>query len=415
MAISVSPPVTATRRADEGVREAIGYIAAVEGLRGVAVLWVMLFHYCVVRSTGARDPWIATVDASWVASVVIRNGYLGVDLFFLITGFLLTLPWFRNALQDLPAPAAAAFYERRVRRIVPAYYVQLAMLFFVFVPLLRGLDYWRQDLWFLLFNLGAHLSFLHYTTPFTSASLSINGPLWTLALEAQYYLLLPLIAPLFVRWPLRTAAAMVGVAAGWRWLSLHDLETLVQYEMRIGSWWNLPESTIRQLVASQLPGYLGHFALGIVAGRAWLHWRDARLGVAPRAAAAVTAAAALIVLYWLYAAGGAVVGPMAWLVSVASMAIAMAALVSTGLPLAGAVLGNPALAFVGKVSYSAYLYHLPLLLLANHAWPALDHWGVFPVYIATVLALSWVSYRCVEAPFMRRATRGVRVSPLRAP
>ena len=392
--------------AAEGVRAELGHIATVEGLRGVAVLWVILFHFCVVRSTGSRDPWIAFVDAMRPLAVVIRNGYLGVDLFFLITGFLLALPWLRNAARGLPAPSAMSVYERRVRRIVPAYYVQLAFLFFVCLPLLRGYEYWRQDLWFLLFNLGAHLTFLHYTSPLTSASLSINGPLWTLALEAQYYLILPFIAPLFARAPWRAALALVAVATLWRWLSLRDLEPLVRMQMALGSWWSIPEATIRAFIASQLPGYLAHFALGILAGRAWLVWRDAPPGAMRSSIAIAAAVAGLGTLYWLYSGGGAVVGELSWLASACAMAVSMTALVSTRIPLGRALFANAPLAFVGRVSYSGYLYHLPLLMLANRFFPAAEGWAVFPAYFATVLFVSWLSWRFVERPFMTASTRG---------
>jgi peptidoglycan/LPS O-acetylase OafA/YrhL len=411
-AVTLDPPP----RIDEGVRAEVGYIATIEGLRGVAVLWVMLFHYCVVRSTGAKDPWIALVDAWQPIALVFRNGYLGVDLFFLITGFLLTLPWLRNALEGRPAPSPTAFYERRARRILPAYYVQLAFLFLLFVPLLRSWGYLRQDAMYLLFNLGAHVTFLHYATPITSASLSINGPLWTLALEMQYYLVLPFIAPFFVRAPLRSALALIAVATTWRWLSLDDLDPLVRAEMHLGSWWNVSEATIRHLLATQLPGYLGHFALGILAGRAWLASRARRWSKVEQAAALGVAGAALCVLYWLYAGGSGHIGEMAWLFSIVSMAIAMSALVCVDTPVSRALLANPALGFVGKVSYSAYLYHLPILLVINRFWPEVDNPGVFLSYVATALGVAWLSYRCVELPFMRkRGAARPYASPPRAP
>jgi len=396
---SIAPPV-------EGVRAGLGHIATVEGLRGVAVLWVILFHYCVVRSTGTRDPWIAFVDSVRPLAVVIRNGYLGVDLFFLITGFLLVLPWLRNADRGLPAPSPVSFYVRRIRRIVPAYYAQLAFLFFVCLPLLRGIEYWRQDLGFLLFNLGAHLTFLHYTSPITSASLSINGPLWTLALEAQYYLILPFIAPFFGRAPWRTALALIAAASLWRWLSLHDLDPIVRMQMALGSWWSIPEATIRQFIASQLPGYLAHFALGMLAGRAWLAWREVPASALRSSVSMAVAAASLGALYWLYAGGGATVGAISWLASACVMAAAMAALVSTRVPFGQALFANAPLEFVGRVSYSGYLYHLPLLMLANHFFPAAEAWTFFPAYVAAVMAVSWLSWRFVERPFMTVSTRG---------
>ena len=189
--------------AKAGLRDEGVFIAPVEGLRGVAVLLVILFHYAVVLEPRYADPWIAAIDSWLPAHVILRNGTLAVDLFFLITGFLLVLPWLRHAARGGEPPSAIAFYRRRVRRILPAYYVHLLVLFFVLVPLLRGLEYWRYDPTYLFQNLSAHIFLLHYFSPATSASVSVNGALWTLAIEAQFYLLLPLLAPCFARAPWR--------------------------------------------------------------------------------------------------------------------------------------------------------------------------------------------------------------------
>jgi peptidoglycan/LPS O-acetylase OafA/YrhL len=235
-----------------GVRDEIGFIAPIEGLRGVAVLWVVAFHYTVLRESAfAADPWITWVKGWEPANVVVHHGFLGVDLFFLITGFLLTLPWFRHGDRGLPPPSTPDFYRRRARRILPAYYVQLAFLFLVCVPLLRTPIELRSDLAFYAVNLVAHATMLHYTTPLTSASLSLNGALWTLALEAQYYLLLPLLAPLVVRAPRRTALALAAVALWWHWAGTNDLAPLVAFELAIGAPWSLPEGTIRHLHLTQ--------------------------------------------------------------------------------------------------------------------------------------------------------------------
>ncbi len=370
-------------------------------MRGVAALWVVLFHYTVMRATAENDPWIAAIDSFPALGAVIRNGYLGVDLFFLITGFLLTLPWLRARHEGRPAPSARDFYVRRIRRIVPAYYVQLFFLFFVFLPLLRGLAYWRQDFFFLSFNLAAHLSFLHYTTPATSASLGINGVLWTLALEAQYYVLLPLIAGVFVRAPWRMTAALVATAAAWRWMSAHDLEILVRPAMAIASRWSVPEAAIRHFLATQLPGYLGHFALGILAGWAWLASRKWPASRTRDAALTGLGLAALVAFLALYAVPVAAFGELTWLVSAVLLAVAMTGVVTGSARFASLVLANPPIAFAGRVSYSVYLYHLPLVVLLNHLFPAATHPAVFPAYLASVLAIAGLSYRYVELPFMR--------------
>jgi peptidoglycan/LPS O-acetylase OafA/YrhL len=384
------------------VRGEVGHLPAVEGLRGITVAWVIAFHYLAVRGAeGKQDAVAAWVDSIEPLARILRNGYLGVDLFFLITGFLLVLPWIRHAEMGLPPPSARAFYRRRILRIVPAYWVHLALLALVFIPLVAGADAWARAWRFYLFNFALHAPLLHYTTPLTSASMSVNGALWTLALEAQWYLLLPFIAPLFARRPHAVAAALVALALAWRWLAAHDLGPLVRFHMGLAAIWNVPEQTIRHFLATQLPGYFAHFAFGMLAGRAWWRWRHQP---AAQGAAAVPwlllAAAGLAFLYVIHIPGSFRFGLPAWLAVAVALALPFVALVARGTPVTGALLANPPLAFLGRISYSAYLYHLPVLLaLDRHA--ALPPAALAPLYLALVTAVAWASWRCVEAPFMR--------------
>ena len=386
--------------AADGVRSEVGFIAPVEGLRGIAVLWVFVFHYVVLRDGMPDDPWIPLFGSAPALEVVVRNGYLGVDLFFLITGFLLTLPWFRHAEESRAPPSARDFYRRRALRILPAYYVQLLLLFFVFLPLLHGWSFWKAHPAYTLDNFGAHLFLLHYTSPYTSASLGINGALWTLSLEAQYYLLLPLLAPLLVRWPFRVAASLGAAALAWRWLALHDLEPLVRLEYSIGARWQVSEATIRHLVGTQLPAYLAHFAAGILAGRAWLRWRGRPAEGRAALAWLALAIAALGLLFRIHAPLGAILGEFTWFLIPVCLGAAMLALVSRDPPLARPLLANRPLAFVGRISYSTYLYHLPLLLVWNRFAPPLG-WLSLPALLTLTLLAGWVSYRLVEQPFLR--------------
>jgi peptidoglycan/LPS O-acetylase OafA/YrhL len=212
---------------ETGVRAEVSYITRPS--RGCAAWRCSGFSPSTTWSCAqgfVDDPWIRLVGSLETSGIIVRNGYLGVDLFFLITGFLLTLPWFRHASQGLPPPATREFYRAAgyVDRILPAYYVQLIFLFLVCLPLLRAMTFWKTDLAFYLVNFAAHVTMLFYTTPVTSASLSLNGALWTLALETQYYLLRPLLAPLFVRAPRITAGVMFALAIAWHWAALHDLK-----------------------------------------------------------------------------------------------------------------------------------------------------------------------------------------------
>jgi peptidoglycan/LPS O-acetylase OafA/YrhL len=292
---------------------------------------------------------------------------------------------------------------RRVRRIVPAYYVQLVLLLLFFLPAIRGLQYVRDEAGFIAFNAVMHAAFLHYTTPLTSASLSLNGALWSLALEAQFYLLLPLLAPLFVRAPVRTGAAMLALAGLWRWLAMNDLAALVAWESSLGARWSVPEAAIRHLLFTQLPGYLGHFAVGMGAGCFW-YWRGWQAPSRRQDAAGVALLAAAVALFaWAYGlGGGAVLGPVgSWLATLAALAALCVAVTGAG-GLAPRVLVHRPVLFVGRVSYSIYLYHLPLLYFWNRFRIFDGSAASLPAFLACVLLVAWISYVAVEAPFLRR-------------
>jgi peptidoglycan/LPS O-acetylase OafA/YrhL len=365
----------------------------------VALLLVVLFHYAVVLDARFADPWVAAADAVPLLEVVVRNGMIGVDLFFLITGFLLVLPWLRHAQEGAAPPSAREFYRRRVRRILPAYYVHLLLLFFLFVPLVRGLEFWRYNPTHMFENLSAHIFLVHYFSPWTSASVGVNGALWSLSLEAQFYVLLPLLAPVFARAPWRTAAALLAGAIAWRWAALHHFDGWVESMRAIDPRWDLTEAKARHLISTQLPGYLGHFAAGMLAGRAWLRWRGSPAGRGAQAAWLLAAGVAIAALIAMHAPEGWVLGEFTWIAALAALAVVMLALVSRGLRAAGPLLANRPLRFVGRLSYSAYLYHLPLLLLLNVYGPdTRGAWLWFPLYVGAVTAVAWLSYRYAELP-----------------
>jgi peptidoglycan/LPS O-acetylase OafA/YrhL len=403
---AIAAPLIVTR-ATEGVRVEAGYLPAIEGLRGIAVLWVMLFHYVVMIEGKLADPFIAAIGDIKPLDVLARNGYLGVELFFLITGFLLTLPWFLRAAHGEPPPSIREFYVRRFWRIAPAYYVQLAVLFFFVLPLLKGIGYWRNDLYVLTFNVVAHLSFLHNTTPLSSGSLAMNGALWTLTAEAQYYLLVPLVAPLFLRWPRSTLVVALFLAALWRQGAAHGLDTIVALHMSFGRIWSWSEATIRQLLVTQIPSYFGHFATGVLAGKAWVGWRAQPPDRALRLALYAAAVVGLALLYAVHGHLGPIFGDVTGFVPAFALGALFFAIAAEPRGARHPVLGCRPLLFTGRISYSMYLYHWIVLLLWTRYMPPIG-WLSFPLYVATVFAIGWVSWRYVEVPFLRKKRLAIR-------
>lgn len=388
----------------DGVRDEVGRIPALDGLRGIAVLWVVAFHYIVFRQ-GLDDPWIALLARAPELDRLARNGYLGVDLFFLLSGFLLALPWFVHARAGRPAPSTRGFYERRVRRIVPAYYVQLAILFVLVMPLLHGRAYWKSDLYVYLWNAVAHGLFIQNTTPLTGGSLNANGALWTLAVEAQFYVLMPLVVPLAVRAPRAVLAGSLAIALWWQWGVAHDLRPLVDAELALGAHWHWSEEIVRYLLTMQLPGYVAHFALGMVLAGAWLALRDRTAPRWLRPLLIPAALAAPFVIWLALARSGGFEPGHARLVAAAALGVLLLAAAASDARAVRALLGSGPLALAGRVSYSTYLYHVPLLLVWNAHAKGVEGWLAAPAFMTLLACVSWLSWRYVEQPFLGSRAR----------
>ncbi|MRD47962.1 acyltransferase [Caenimonas koreensis] len=146
-------------------------------LRAIAVIWVMLFHSFLVGGLGPHFEWLS------------RFGWAGVDIFFVLSGFLIGSQVFR-ALQREQRLSLASFYARRAWRIVPAFAAVLAV--YVFFPSLReapGLQPWWQ---FATFTLNLLIDYQR-NQAFSHA--------WSLCVEEHFYLVFPLLAMVMSRRP----------------------------------------------------------------------------------------------------------------------------------------------------------------------------------------------------------------------
>lgn len=156
-------------------------ILVLDGLRAIACLYVLFFHF---RWLSAENiSWYPTKGLMAYVTAFFVFGNSGVILFFLLSGFLLFLPFAKALLfKDSKWPSLRRFYLRRIFRIIPAYYVSLVLLILFSHPELIHLTQWRTILQFLTFRMNWEVA------------QQINGVFWTLAVEFQFYLLLPLIA-----------------------------------------------------------------------------------------------------------------------------------------------------------------------------------------------------------------------------
>lgn len=369
-------------------------VPALTGLRGVAALWVLLYHAWVAAEPRRMLLPIGSVTVD--LTPVFSGGGVGVDLFFVLSAFLLTLPFAVAHRQGGDTPHWRDYLQRRVLRILPAYYAQLVLLL-AFVALTEGRLALSPS------QLAAHAVLWLNLGPQPVAPLV--GVWWTLPIEFGYYLALPVLVPWLRpgRLPYLIAAAIALTFAYRYGMFLHAQDRSIGEKL---------------LLLEQLPGRLDQFVIGS-ATAVWVSWRaDHARQLAPWPARLLLLGGVALVgaLVWLvhvntatFWNGHALLFCFHLLASVGFAAIIVAACSERIRDLR--ILRSRPLLFVGTISYSLYLWHaLVLDWLGRQDW--LDSASPYPLPALLLvggclsLGVAWLSWHCVEAPCLRLGRSG---------
>ncbi len=357
---------------------AFAYRADIDGLRAVAITMVIAYH---------------------AAPRLVPGGFSGVDLFFVISGYLIT--GLIVAGVQAQSFSVLAFYQRRVRRIVPALLVVLtACLAVGWFTLLPGEFRWlgRSILWCAPFL--ANVFFAHVTGYFDpGADYNLLLHLWSLGVEEQFYLLWPILLLLAMRYGVTMrvlGAVIISSLAISLWGARHAPAT--HFFLPGPRAWELALGGVlaaRQLLAPRPPP--GNSAADTQRGRAWT-------AAASVAGAVLIGASALLL-------DAQDIFPGAWAALPAGGAVLLIA-GGPGALLNRRVLGSRPLVLVGKISYSLYLWHWPAFTFTRAILgPALSPTAVALV-IAGSVAAAVASYRLIEMPVRRAAGTGPVVALL---
>ena len=374
------------------------YITSLTGMRGIAAFLVFLFHYEALHPGIRLDLAVPLIGS--ILQFPLGFGFAGVDIFFVLSGFLLTLPFARAALKREQGPQLSRYFKRRFLRVFPAYYAQL------FIILAIGG-------WFVTWSPQTTTSFVAHLLMFFNIGWNPVRPMvglwWTLPVEMGFYLLLPLLAP-FMH-PGRWVPVLLG-----------GLALSMVYRFWAAAHFGPLGSGFAFLAASQLPGNLAEFLLGASAA---LLVQFVSLNGRPQPAAwmldLMFVLGLLIPSVWLWQvvlSAGAEYWLGHWGMIVAPLAL--------GLPLSVSVLGlywgsrvgnfllaNRVIYFLGLISYSLYLWHFVVMQqvqrLIGNTYASLPHSVTFPLMAAAVIAVASASYYLVERPFYRlRSYRQVK-------
>ena len=356
-------------------RDASTRLPALDGLRALAVVGVLLYH----------------ADYSWMS-----GGFLGVDLFFVLSGFLVT-GLCLGEQRRRGAIDIGRFWGRRIRRLIPAQ-VALVVALVVFVFLFHRPELYEVRGQVVAALTGTSNWFLIATS--NSYFDAIGRPpalrhLWSLAIEMQFYVFWPLILGVLLRWRGRSLQFLVNVMVGGALFS-----AVLLWRWGAGA---ADPSTAYFSTFSRLTGLLLGAALAVV-------WRPRLLARAPIAERgrqvdrAALAALAVVVAFFVVASDtGVWMYRLGFLVfSLASVVLVAAASHPTASIAGPRALGHPLLAAIGARSYGIYLWHWPIYVFTR---PGIDlDWGRTPTFVLRLVLTGLVSeacYRFVEVPWHR--------------
>ena len=349
-------------------------IPQMDGLRFVAIGMVILFHlngYLQAKSTLHHSG--SMLQSDWLGQIALV-GFRGVELFFVISGFILGLPFAAHHLKDAPRVSLRKYYLRRLTRLEPPYFLAASVLFVLALCVQQGAAAALYP------HLVASLFYLHnliYGLPSP-----VIGVAWSLEIEVQFYVLVPLLTLLFaIRRP---------------WLRRLSLVTTILGILSAQSWL-LPA---RAPASLSILAYLQFFLIGFLLADVFLSdWKEAPQSAWYWDTVAVVGWPLLFIMlrsatlaHWLF--------PM--LLFLLYCATFRGSWTSR-------IFSNPCITIIGGMCYSIYLIHYEVISAVGRftkgiaeGWP---YWAYFAVQLAligaSILLICGLYFVLLEKPCMR--------------
>jgi peptidoglycan/LPS O-acetylase OafA/YrhL len=360
------------------------YFPNINFLRALAAILVLVYHVIELtewKSFPVKGPLLS-----------FRLGWLGVDLFFVISGFVIGLSAIK-LYRDSQDNYHKTFVRRRLARIAPLYFFTAILFLALLAP-----DLWKMKTKELLAHIGAHAAFVHNW--FYKTHGSINGPNWSVAAEMQFYLLALLLCPVLSKvkpWKI----LFWGIVIAW-------ISRFAAF------WWTMERgNTYRTFIfSSQVPGMADEFAFGIFLARLFLDgtlrswagkWERSRL-----LAIAGILFAGLVVWFW----GMSIFWKNShywtnvfmvtfWRTTVAMSFASLVALLCLLPDLTRHWFSKP-LHYLGEISYGLYLWHLIVILSLKKLVAPENPILFLNLSLGLTFILAVLSWHLLEKPMAKR-------------
>lgn len=405
-------------------------IAVLDGVRAFACLIVIWYHL----DTVPRDMhvWNLQQSTSPFVTAFLYFGRYGVTLFFVLSGFLLFLPFAKALLFENTWPSIRRFYLRRVFRILPAYFLSLILIVLLFQQRYLQPQHWNE--------LGLFFVFLMDTSHATFKQL--NAPFWTLAIEWQYYMLLPLLVLAIraivwrVKQEYRLLATIGCLLALIAWGVFTRYLGVYFVNQHPSATFLLPRPVLNGILLlfyGQSGKYLEDFGVGMLLSLFFVYAQHP--SVSPRLRAmlhrlspwlwVIGLLCLLTMILWNFNEGYAHIWPLfntAFLFTNYYQLNELGFALSFGLCILALLFGSSRLRWpfewsplrwIGLISYSLYMWHFPLLVVFIKwvqpflsGWPlALNYSAYWLWVLLVILPFSFLFFIWVEKPGMKFGER----------
>lgn len=401
--------------------EAKGRITGADGVRAIAALMVIFHHLAQKLAAGEQSAWLQTVHG------LLIKGASGVSIFFVLSGMLLSYPFWTAYFLKKPHPSIGHYVKRRAQRIIPGFYVALGVSFYVAATIASHDGYQIVHPVRRLIQGATFTSEFTYTTFFPTDQ---DGPLWSIGFEVFCYVLMPLImlGMFALRWRGRRIAWSYWLLAFGGVVLLNEWVTHTFITGTDGKGWQygLVGGAKIWMPDYNPVGFFCHFAMGILAAgfiamwkifhggrRSW--WFDLT---------ALAAFAGMAAVFWLKRFPAELDNtfsiqrqPYFFPTFAALTGVLLIGLAYS--KILGRMFDSPFMRYTAKISFGLYIWHhLVILWVGRMVSPEFLNYGgvsdpwrwleisVFAIVVSYVVAtLSW---HIIERPFLEGWLSGRR-------
>jgi peptidoglycan/LPS O-acetylase OafA/YrhL len=385
------------------------HLLGADGVRAIACLMVIFHHLFQRLSLPDQTPFVQDIQ------VFLLKGSLGVSAFFVLSGMLLSYPFWKRYLEGKPFPSIREYMRRRAARIMPGFYTSLLVGFLITLYFVKDVE----QPWLRFLSGATFTSAFHYVTFFP---VDLNSPLWSIGFEVFCYALMPLaMFGLFVfkrRHPLLAFIYWLGVMGVVLLLNQFVITYLGPSDARRGWEYGIVGGAKLWMPHYNPVGFFAHFSLGIFAA-GFIAWWKLREGKRHWVFDIVSllSFAALFMLLWLrryppeHDLSFSFQGQPYFFPLFPGLVAVLLATLPFSLVM-GRLMDNPFARYTAKVSFGLYIWHYVILeltrLLYDEKWSyfGIKSFGTHLAFSAVSLLLAYgvatLSYYFIEKPFLTR-------------